>query len=110
MPATSAVLGPMPTIERRQFPRGPARRPVAVLTEFEGKKTSHDAVTVDFSEQGARIRGDFLIKPGESVHLVIKGAAIEPIPSRVVWTNRTAPTGEIVVGLSFLRPAFGLRL
>ena len=100
----------MPTIERSQFPRGPARRPVAVLTEFEGKKTSHDAVTVDFSEQGARIRGDFLIKPGESVHLVIKGAAIEPIPSRVVWTNRTAPTGEIVVGLSFLRPAFGLRL
>jgi len=81
-----------------------------VLTVSKGRRISDDAVTVDFSELGARIRGDLQIKPGESVELVVRGLAIDPIPSRVVWTNQTAPMGEIVAGLSFLRPAPGLTL
>ena len=81
-----------------------------MLTASEGKRISHDAVTVDFSEQGARICGELQIKPGESVDLVIRGLAIDPIPSRVVWTNRTEAAGEIVAGLNFLRPAPGLAL
>ena len=81
-----------------------------MLTASEGMRISHDAVTVDFSEQGARICGDLRIKPGESVDLIIRGLAIDPIPSRVVWTNRTEAAGEIVAGLNFLRPAPGLTI
>ena len=88
----------------RRSERRSATIPVTLLVSTRGKKTAHDALTVDLSPRGARVRPTIVLTPGQTVEFVPKEGLPYSIPSRVIWVG-TAQSGRVgQAGLDFLIP------
>ena len=85
----------------RRVKRISATIPLSLVLEHEDSK--HDAYTVDISPNGARIRTDLVLSPGQMIGIVASGDSGQAIPSRVVWVERSTDVGS-VAGLEFLGP------
>ena len=90
--------------DRRQYPRTLMEKPLAVLFDFTGRGAAREALTVDLSQKGARIRTDIQLTRGQSVDLLAKDS-VNTVPSQVVWVGNTGPDGVREIGLQFLHGA-----
>lgn len=86
----------------RRSERVSATIPISLLVEWEASKTEHDAYTVDFSREGARVRTTFMLFPGDMVRIVRWGDSGQAIPTRVVWVQRPESGRGSLAGLEFL--------
>ena len=86
--------------ERRQHERTLLEKEITLATAAKNGTKYHDAVTVDLSPQGVRVRSKVKLTPGESVEIVADGISDLPhvVHSQVVWMAR----GE--AGLQFAEP------
>lgn len=91
MPAVSA-----PPVRRSR--RMPATFPITIFPEFF--ETGLDGYTVDVSHYGARVRTTFFLSAGEIVGVQPWGDTEKPIPSRVVWVQKSS-AGSLA-GLEYL--------
>lgn len=90
-------------VERRRFERSPIEEKVMLVTMPGAVPKNHEAVMVDVSASGARIRTTVGLKPGQPVELVTAQNGVTPSQvrrSQVVWMSTTA--GE--AGLKFGEP------
>ena len=90
--------------ERREWDRTQVELPVTLVIRPEGKCTFHDAIAVDLTSHGARVRSNLQLTPGEPVELITSDS-LPNVPyvvsSQVVWMSKSL--GE--AGLRFLEPA-----
>ncbi len=89
---------------RRQWVRTSIQKPVTLLVESDRSNVAHDVVTVDVSEQGARVQGEIRVTPGQSVDLIPKDGGKKPIPSRIIWVDLKGPGRNGEAGLRFAEP------
>lgn len=92
-----------PEIERRRSERTPTEQKIMLVTTPGAMPRNHEAVMVDVSDHGARVRTNVALKPGQSVELVNtqKGpSASYVMRSQVVWMSKAG--GE--AGLRFGEP------
>ena len=82
----------------RRSRRVPATFPVSLFPE--SVQTGLDAYTVDISHLGARVRTTFVLTAGEVVGVQPWGDTERPIPSRVVWVQRSS--AGTLAGLEYL--------
>ena len=76
---------------------------IVVFVEREKEWEGCDAVTLDVSEQGARIQASISLTPGQVVEVVpVNGS--DPVTARVVWVGNPASDLEGQAGLEFLDP------
>lgn len=94
----SAFSGP-----ERRSPRVPASISIRLLLDGDSPP-GHSAHTVDLSDRGLRIRTASELNQGQIIRIDAWGGNGRPMPSRVVWVQRT-PEGESVAGLEFLAAA-----
>ncbi len=90
--------------DRRQYPRKLVEKPLVVLFDFAGRGAAREALTVDLSQKGARIRTDLELISGQSVDLLAKDS-INTVPSQVVWVGNPGPDRVREIGLQFLHGA-----
>jgi hypothetical protein len=78
---------------------------VALVWEFEGRRTKHTVWALDVSPLGVRIRLGGALIPGQSVALsCIDGLAARNHPCRVVWSSPAGPQLLSEAGLEFKSP------
>jgi hypothetical protein len=68
----------------RRFERVPARIPVSLVKEMEGRIVQRDGNTVDVSIRGLRVLTDLWLDPGETVGVFCPEGLLGRF--RVVWT------------------------
>jgi len=85
----------------RRSRRVPATFPVSLFPQSDSFPRGLDAYTVDISHFGARVRTTYLLSAGEVVGLQPSGDSEKPIPSRVVWVQRSS-SGGTLAGLEYL--------
>jgi len=99
LPTTAAKVA---LIERRRCHRRPAKYPIILIVDEQGRTVSRVARTFDVSDLGARIAGSPTLTAGQSVKVILHEAHQEFVPCRVVWVDgRAEDTRE--AGLEFLR-------
>jgi hypothetical protein len=87
----------------RRADREAAAISITLVLRSEGRHSKIDATTVDLSLEGARIRTDFELVPGEWVGIMPNGEFPFAIPSRVVWVRPADAAGLFfLAGLQFL--------
>jgi hypothetical protein len=84
----------------RRSPRVPVKISLRLLLDGEHSPVGHSAKTVDLSERGLRIRTTSALSEGQIVQIDAWGGEGRPMPSRVVWVQRT-PSGEFLAGIEF---------
>jgi hypothetical protein len=90
--------------ERREWERTQIEVPVTLVTAPGGKNSYHDAITVDLTSHGARVRSHLRLTPGEPVELITSDSVPNMpyiVPTQVVWMSKSL--GE--AGLRFLGQA-----
>jgi PilZ domain len=87
----------------RRSRRIPAQLPVKLVLGSLLSKSACDALTLDISQAGARVRANVSLSPGQSVQVVPNEGLKRAIPGRIVWVSRlfSGPLGE--AGIEFLR-------
>jgi hypothetical protein len=86
----------------RRSERINASIPITLLVDADGKKTSHDAFTVDLSQLGVRIRSKIVLAPGQAVDVIPNEGPRYAVPSRVIWVGQAGVDSQ--AGLEFLSP------
>jgi hypothetical protein len=76
---------------------------IVVFAEREKEWEGCDAFTVDVSAQGARIKANISLTPGQVVE-VIPADGSDPVTGRVVWVGKPASELEGQAGLEFSDP------
>jgi hypothetical protein len=95
----------MPRRSRRNRRRGERLRlnlPFTLQVLSNGAKTSHNAVAVDLSRQGARFRTRIRLASGEMVEVFPSVGAWKPAPGRVVWVGSPRSNMGREVGLQYM--------
>ena len=89
-------------INRRQYERTQIEKRIRLATAPKDMGSYHDAVTIDLTTHGARIRSNVTLTPGEAVEIIGESAANFPydVHSQVVWMSKAL--GE--AGLRFIEP------
>ncbi len=64
----------------------------------------HDAITVDLSQLGTRVRADIVLLPGQAIEVIPTGGPRHVVPSCVVWVGATGSDQDREAGLKFLQP------
>jgi hypothetical protein len=82
----------------RRCDRIQSRVPIALLTDSDGEKSLHEAVTADVSHYGLRIVGRIPLFPGQTVEVIPGYESGETVRCRVVWVRAAE------AGLEFLNP------
>jgi hypothetical protein len=87
----------------RRLRRIPAQLPIKLVLGSLFTKSACDALTLDISQAGARVRASVPLSPGQSVQVVPSEGIKRAIPGRIVWVSRlfAAPHGE--AGIEFLQ-------
>lgn len=93
-PATNTVA--------RRAERIYVRMPVTVLVESQGQKFLQVATTVDFSQNGVRIRTKSELAPGQIVDVIPGGEKGVPTSYRVVWMRTGEADQAAEAGLELL--------
>jgi len=88
----------------RRSERLSATIPVTLLVGSHGKKTAHDALTVDLSPRGARVRPTVVLTPGQTLEFLPKEGPSYSVPTRVVWVGAAQSKRVGQAGLEFLIP------
>jgi PilZ domain len=80
-----------------------AQLPIKLLLDSRSRKSACDALTMDISPAGARVRAKVPLAPGQAVRVVPNEGIARAIPGRIVWVNRimASPNGE--AGIEFFR-------
>jgi PilZ domain len=88
----------------RRSKRFTAQLPIKLIFDKLFNKSACDALTLDISPSGARVRAKVPLAPGQAVHVVPNEGVARAIPGRIVWVNRivASPNGE--AGIEFFRP------
>jgi hypothetical protein len=86
----------------RRLRRIPAQLPIKLVLGSLFTKSACDALTLDISQAGARVRATIPLSPGQAVQVVPSEGIRRPIPGRIVWVSRlfAGPQGE--AGIEFL--------
>lgn len=87
---------------RRRGERLRLNLPFTLRVHSNGKKTSHHAVAVDLSKQGARLRTRIRVASGEIVEVSPSRGAWKPAPGRVVWVSSPRSNMGREVGVKYL--------
>jgi PilZ domain len=88
----------------RRSRRFPAQLPVKLVLGSLQTRSACDALTLDISQAGARVRASVPLSPGQSVQVVPNEGIKRAIPGRIVWVSRllAGPQGE--AGIEFVQP------
>ncbi len=88
-------------VHPRRTRRFVAQLPIKLILESLFDKSACDALTLDISPSGARVRAKVPMAPGQAVRVVPNEGSARAIPGRVVWVARlaAAPGGE--AGIEF---------
>lgn len=99
MPATAAKAA---LIERRRRHRRPAKYPIILIVDEQGRTVSRVTTTSDVSDLGARIGPGPRLTVGQSVKVILHETNGEFVPCRVAWVG-ARPEGAREAGLEFLQ-------
>jgi hypothetical protein len=86
----------------RRSKRVPAQIPVKLVTNSLFRRSACQALTLDISQAGARVRAHAKLSPGQPVQVVPNEGIERAIPGRIVWVSQlfAGPLGE--AGIEFL--------
>jgi hypothetical protein len=93
-----------PHSDRRSFKRTPTIMPVTLLVETPGSRLDFDAVVVESSQQGIRVRVDTALTPGATVWVIPNTSSGYNERCRVVWIGKAGTDNEGEAGLEFVNP------
>lgn len=88
-------------VHPRRSKRFTAQLPIKLILESLFDKSACDALTVDISPSGARVRAKVPMAPGQSVRVVPNEGIARAIPGRVVWVTRLAAAAGGEAGIEF---------
>lgn len=88
-------------VHPRRSKRFSAQFPIKLILESMFNKSACDALTLDISPSGARVRSKLPLAPGQSVRVVPNEGIARAIPGRIVWAS-ASPGGE--AGIEFFAP------
>jgi PilZ domain len=97
--ATAATVA---LIERRRCRRTPAKYPMILIIDEEGRTVSRVARTFDVSDLGARIGASTRLTVGQSVKIILHETNREFVACRVAWVGARSE-GAHEAGLEFLQ-------
>jgi len=80
------------------------RMPVSLRIESQDQSVGHEAHTVNLSNVGVQIFGDFALLPGQAVTIITDDDAQYPISGRVVWVGAVGSRLEGHAGVEFREP------
>ena len=98
-------MGPTPFVDRRRSDRERGPIPVHFTIASEDYGVEHEALAIDRSSHGLRIRTAVPLSPGEAVVVMSLGGSRGSISARVVWVLGAEYTFAAAAGLEFLNPA-----
>ena len=87
----------------RRSKRFTAQLPIKLILESLLGKSACDALTLDISPSGARVRAKAELAPGQAVRVVPNEGIARAIPGRIVWVNRIMATANGEAGIEFFR-------
>jgi hypothetical protein len=88
----------------RRFNRKVVKMALLMFVEREGEREKYDSLTLDISINGARVRADASLAPGQVVEVVSVEGNEPVVRARVVWVGKPASEVEGQAGLEFLDP------
>ena len=88
----------------RRSKRFTAQLPIKLILESLFDKSACDALTLDISPSGARVRAKALLAPGQAVRVVPSEGIARAIPGRIVWVNRMRAANNGEAGIEFFTP------
>jgi hypothetical protein len=87
----------------RRLRRIPAQLPIKLVLSSLFTKSACDALTLDISQAGARVRASVPLSPGQSVQVVPNEGIERAIPGRIVWVSRLFAGPHAEAGIEFLQ-------
>jgi PilZ domain len=93
-----AYVAPHP----RRSKRVHAQLPIKLLLDSLFAKYACEALTLDISQAGARVRANIPLSPGQAVRVVPNEGIDRAIPGRIVWVNRQFEGTHGEAGIEFL--------
>ena len=88
----------------RRSERDRASNSIGLVTRtrgFQGFRRDDNAVTVDVSFHGIKVRTALALTPGEWVGVVRQSGFPHAIPARVVWAREDKSTYWVLAGIEF---------
>ena len=90
--------------DSRRSERKPLRKAVVLVVEMGEETTSHNATTIDISQQGARVQVNAELKAGQVLQLIRPDNPDDTVRCLVVWAAEVGSDGPDEAGLEFLQP------
>jgi hypothetical protein len=94
-------------IEIRRSERESASIPITLVTRPEVFRQDEEAITIDTSLHGMKVRTALSLVPGEWVGVIAKGEFPHAIPAHVVWVREDESSHWIFAGIEFV-PALSI--
>jgi hypothetical protein len=88
----------------RRHERIPARIPILLVVKSDAQRVDHEAITLNLSQLGVRVRTDAVLVPGQVVEIISKLSPRYVHSCRVVWSGPAGSSYEGESGLEVLDP------
>ena len=85
----------MPIPERRYSKRNPCKQHASLILDFKRQA----CLVLDSSKNGFRLRGNFRLRRGQVVEIILDDDPLNPIRCSVVWVGKAGSKQEGEVGL-----------
>jgi PilZ domain len=79
--------------------RVPTRNHASLVVSSRGHQTQFPCLIVDVSQEGFRLRGDFRLRRGQPVELIIEDGSLASVRCAVAWVGKTGSGHEGEAGL-----------
>jgi PilZ domain len=88
-----------PVPQGRCLKRMPTKKRASLVINLERIQTRIPCLVVDASERGFRLHGNFRLKRGQAVELILDEDPLSALRCNVVWTGRPGSKQEGQAGL-----------
>ena len=85
----------MPVPERRYSKRAPCKQRASLILDFKRQV----CLVLDSSKNGFRLRGNFRLRRGQVVEIILDDDPLNPVRCSVVWVGKPGSKQEGEAGL-----------
>ena len=92
----------VPIPERRRSQRKPLQSPASVVINLDRNPKRIPCLILDLTTEGFRLRGNFHVRRGQVVEVILEHQPHISVRSRVVWVGKTGSKQQGEVGLEIV--------
>jgi hypothetical protein len=92
----------VPIPEGRRSPRKQLQSPASVVINLDRNPTRVPCLILDVTTEGFRLRGDFHVRRGQVVEVILDHQPLISVRSRVVWVGKGGSKEQGEVGLEIV--------